>query len=72
MASSEWPLVTAGVSSGSNYNYVYTTSGTTALTMPATYWSAGGTNPVPRPQTALEWLDAEIEGTCKLARLAAV
>ena len=71
MASLEWPLVTT-VSSGGGSNYVYTTSSSTAWTMPVTYYSAGGTNPVPRPQTALEWLDAEIEGICKLARMAAV
>lgn len=38
-------------------------------TGPVTVYSSGGsTMPAPRPQTALEWLDAEIEAVCKLAR----
>lgn len=61
-----------------------TTSGTgTSTTFPVIYtggnggyvFSGGGAGggysvPAPRPQSALKWLDAEIEATCKLARLA--
>ena len=62
------------------YNMVTTTGTSTNWTMPVTistgdYVFSGGAGgysmPAPRPQTALEWLDAEVEATCKLARLAA-
>ena len=51
----------------------YTTSSSTTWAMPVTLYSGSGgsggyTSPAPRPQTALEWLDAEIESMCKLAR----
>ena len=68
MAATDWP-------------YNYTTTNTTYAYMPS---YTGGSNaipyivtsggggsysmPAPRPQTALEWLDAEIEATCRLAR----
>lgn len=59
MASGDWAA--SNVSSSSSYT----------LTAPVTYYASGGiTMPAPRPQTALEWLDAEIEAVCKLARLA--
>jgi len=56
------------------YTYNLTT-GSSSTTWPLIvssghgYTYAGSTN-TPRPQTALEWLDAEIEATCKLARQA--
>lgn len=61
MAVTDWP-------------YNYTTTSTTLTSMPliVTSGGAGGggwTSPAPRKQTALEWLDAEIESVCKLARL---
>lgn len=31
-------------------------------------WTISATVPVPARQTALDWLDAEIEKTCALAR----
>lgn len=66
--------VTTGGSSGvswtmpltiSNGSYVYGGSGNYNAGADAGYVA-----PAPRPQTALEWLDAEIEATCKLARQA--
>lgn len=67
-----WPpvLTSACGGGGGGGSYVYTTSGSTAWTMPVTYHSAGSTFPAPRPQTALDWLDAETEAVCKLARAA--
>lgn len=50
-----WPVV----ASGGNGAYVYGSGG-----------GGGCGAPAPRPQTALEWLDAEIEATCRLARAA--
>lgn len=35
----------------------------------AAYTFAGSANPPPRELTPLEWLDAEVEKTCALARL---
>jgi hypothetical protein len=60
------------------YNTTVTTGTSTSWTLPLTIsngsyvysGSAGGVS-APRPQTALEWLDAEIEATCRLARQAA-
>ena len=54
-------------SNGWAYN---TASSSATYTMPVMYYSGGSTMPAPRPQTALEWLDAEVEAVCKLARLA--
>ena len=47
-----------------NGNYMYGGGG-------AGGGGAGGgySAPAPRPQTALEWLDAEIEAVCMLARI---
>ena len=66
------------------YAYTISTTGSSSATWPVianggtsygkgvTYVSGGGGGglytPPPRPQTALEWLDAEVEATCKLAR----
>lgn len=59
---------------GSNWAYNTVSSSSSAtytFTAPMTYYSSGSTAPVPRPKTALEWLDDEIEAVCKLARQAA-
>ena len=59
-------------SSSAVYQYAVTT-GTTAYPYVVTAggWSqpVPSSPPAPKPQTALEWLDAEIERTCALARL---
>jgi hypothetical protein len=59
-----WPQNWATTLSSSASTYTYTMS-------PLTVYSGGTSLPVPRPQTALEWLDAEVEAVCKLARQAA-
>jgi hypothetical protein len=46
-------------SSSSAYSYILTPTVSSSSAVSA-----------PRPQTAMEWLDAEIEATCKLARQA--
>ena len=58
-----WPVVFTTGGSSSSGNYVYSGGGSGG-------GSGGYTAPAPRPPTALEWLDAEIEKVCKLARLA--
>ena len=68
MAVTDW-LYTYNVTSGS--------STSTAWQVPLTISNgsyvypgiSNGGAPAPRPQTALEWLDAEIEAMCKLARV---
>jgi hypothetical protein len=57
-SSGTWPVVFTG-SGGSTASYIYAGGG-----------AGGYTSSAPRPQTALEWLDAETEAMCKLARLA--
>jgi hypothetical protein len=72
MAVTDWP-----------YNYATTnttlsftpsiTVGSSSVPYIVTSGGAGGggwTAPAPRDPTALEWLDAEVEKVCKLARLA--
>lgn len=60
MAVTDWPQ---------QWAYNTTCSGGTTYTMTAPLMVySGSTMPAPRSQTALEWLDAEIEATCKLAR----
>ena len=67
-------------------NYTLTSGTTTNTILPVTWTGSGGgytqgvtyissgsggwTAPAPRTPTALEWLDAEVEKVCKLARLA--
>jgi hypothetical protein len=66
-----WAYGISNVTTGSTTNvgtFVYP-----AVTNGVTYISSGGTGswsaPEPKPQSALEWLDAEVEKTCALARL---
>ena len=47
-----------------------TTTTTGTYVMPMSVYGGGGFSPPPRQPTALEWLDAEIERTCALARAA--
>jgi len=63
--------MTNGWTNGSSAVYQYAvTTGTTAYPYVVTAGAGGWSQPSPpRPQTALEWLDAEIERTCALARL---
>lgn len=66
-----WTGNTVVTSSGTNtslWNGSYTNSAVTIYTGGGSGYSDP---PAPRPKTALEWLDAEIETTCKLARQAA-
>jgi hypothetical protein len=56
-------------------NWVVTTTGTTAgatlyssYTAPMVFTGGYAASPAPRPKTALEWLDDEIQAVCKLAR----
>jgi hypothetical protein len=37
--------------------------------MPMTFTTSSLSPPEPRPQTAMEWLDSEVERTCAFARL---
>lgn len=69
MAATDWPPQWA-------YNTVSSSGTTYTVTAPLAIMTGGGGGgsyavPAPRAQTALEWLDAEIEATCKLARQAA-
>lgn len=65
-----YSLTTAG--SGSTTRPVVITSGggcNSTNYVTASGGSGGGwTSPDPRTPTALEWLDAEVESVCKLAR----
>ena len=67
MAATDWPQQWM-------YNTVSSSGTTYTMTAPLTVYSGGAgggyTAPAPRKQTALEWLDAEIEAVCKLARIA--
>lgn len=59
--------LTTNVTSSSTANYLtFTTTPTVGYVPVATTW---GPQPA-RPQTSLEWLDAEVERTCALARAA--
>ena len=51
--------------------WLNTTSSNTTFYIPATTTATTIAGPPqPKPQTPLEWLDAEIERTCALARAA--
>lgn len=58
-------------SNGWAYSTSASSSANWTVTAPLTYYTSGGTTPQPRPKTALEWLDDEIEAVCRLARQAA-
>lgn len=60
-----WPAVTTGGGS-----WTLTTTTGTSYVYPGTFAiSSGGYSvPPPRTPTTLEWLDAEVESVCKLAR----
>lgn len=56
-----WTNTTSSSSSSTTFYIPVTTAGSATMWTPA----------APRPQTPLEWLDAEIERTCAIARSAA-
>jgi hypothetical protein len=61
--------ITTGSSTSANFPVLWT--GSSGYMQGVTYVSGGSANPADRTPAALEWLDAEIEATCRLARLAA-
>ncbi len=67
----QWAYPQMYTSTTTNVSYPLNLTGT--WVGPTTISSDGGSYsaPAPRPQTPLEWLDAEVEATCKLARQAA-
>lgn len=65
-----WSITTGTTTSGGAYYMPVVTTGSNATTwvMGGGGGGAGWQPQPPRPQTALEWLDGEVEKTCALAR----
>jgi hypothetical protein len=71
MAVTDWPYAyTTSGSATYTFSPSFTSNGYSMPLMLTSSGSGGWTAPAPREPTALEWLDAEIEATCKLARVA--
>ncbi len=64
-----WSITTGTTTSGGAYCMPAVTTGSNATTWVMGGGGGAGWQPQPsRPQTALEWLDGEVEKTCALAR----
>ena len=71
MAVANWPYTYATTNTTLTYSPSLTGSGYSAPLVIASGGAGSvGVSPAPRTPTALEWLDSEIEATCKLARAA--
>ena len=65
----QWPIL-VNATGGSSGTYVWSGGNYTLSPPSIAAYSGGYSTNAPRELTALEWLDAETEKVCKLARLA--